>query len=267
MPTVIGLAAVARSGKDTVASMLLEHPQVATYALADPLKAGCQAAFGLTHEEAWEDDIKETVIELWGLSPRQIFQRVGTEWLRDHNPDHWLLRADRQLNHPLMEMQSDLKIDTTSPTTAVWLAVQAFWGLSDEQTWNRSSREIKDPFWEKAPEEMYEIIQAYINRDFPGYLETRSKRIISRPSKRLANPAGKSVFVIKDIRYENEAAFWRNHNGVIWHITRTHAKKVNSHSSENGIEIREKDLLIENNGTIKELEEKVKKAWSTIRDS
>ncbi|MER2298532.1 MAG: deoxynucleotide monophosphate kinase, partial [Pseudomonas sp.] len=48
MPTIIGLAAVARSGKDTVASMLLEHPEVAAYALADPLKLGCQALFGLT---------------------------------------------------------------------------------------------------------------------------------------------------------------------------------------------------------------------------
>lgn len=98
MPTIIGLAAVARSGKDTVASMLMEHPEVATYALADPLKAGCQAIFGLSDAEAWSDEAKEKTIDLWGLSPRQLFQRAGTEWLRDHNADHWLLRADRQLN-------------------------------------------------------------------------------------------------------------------------------------------------------------------------
>lgn len=59
MPTIIGLAAVARSGKDTVASMLMEHPEVATYALADPLKAGCQAIFGLSDAEAWSDEAKE----------------------------------------------------------------------------------------------------------------------------------------------------------------------------------------------------------------
>ena len=51
MRTIIGLAALARSGKDTVASMLLKLPGVAAFALADPLKVGCQALFGLTDEE------------------------------------------------------------------------------------------------------------------------------------------------------------------------------------------------------------------------
>ena len=59
MRTIIGLAALARSGKDTVASMLLSIPGVAAFALADPLKLGCQALFGLTDAEAWQDDIKE----------------------------------------------------------------------------------------------------------------------------------------------------------------------------------------------------------------
>ena len=99
MKTIIGLAALARSGKDTVAGMLLQHRNVAAFALADPLKSGCQALFGLSSEEAWCDTIKEEVIEPWGLSPRQMFQTVGTEWMRNHNPEHWLMRADKQLNH------------------------------------------------------------------------------------------------------------------------------------------------------------------------
>lgn len=82
MPTIIGLAAVARSGKDTVASMLMEHPEVATYALADPLKAGCQAIFGLSDAEAWSDEAKEKTIDLWGSRLANSFsgrERNGLE--------------------------------------------------------------------------------------------------------------------------------------------------------------------------------------------
>lgn len=80
MTKIIGIAAVARSGKDTVASMLLKHEGVATYALADPLKLGCQILFGLTDAETWHDDLKEKVIPHWGWSPRKIFQTVGTDY-------------------------------------------------------------------------------------------------------------------------------------------------------------------------------------------
>jgi hypothetical protein len=58
MKKILGLAAKARSGKDTAASILLTHPQVAAYALADPLKAGCQALFALTPEQTWDDTAK-----------------------------------------------------------------------------------------------------------------------------------------------------------------------------------------------------------------
>ena len=98
MTQIIGLAAVARSGKDTVASMLLKHEGVTTYALADPLKIGCQILFGLTDAETWHDNIKEEVILHWGWSPRKFFQTVGTDWLRELNSDHWLLRANLAFN-------------------------------------------------------------------------------------------------------------------------------------------------------------------------
>ncbi|MGV2837065.1 deoxynucleotide monophosphate kinase family protein, partial [Pseudomonas shirazensis] len=81
----------------------------------------------------------------------------------------------------------------------------------------------------------------------------------------LTNTTGKSIFVIKDIRYENEAAFWRSHNGIIWHITRNDAAKVQSHSSEDGINFHAGDILIENNDTLEELRKKVNTAWSCVR--
>lgn len=265
MPTIIGLAAVARSGKDTVASMLLEHTEVAAYALADPLKAGCQAIFGLSDAEAWSDEAKEKTIDLWGLSPRQLFQRVGTEWMRDHNVDHWLLRADRQLNHKPVERRPVLASELASPFAALWLGVQAFWGLSDDQTWQTELRAKKDPFWKISPYEMLAVVQHCLSRDFPYFTRTRNNRPINPPTRPLINAAGKSIFVIKDIRYENEAAFLRSHNGVIWHIIRNNTQKVQPHSSENGVKPLPEDILIENNGTLEDLRKKIELAWSRVR--
>lgn len=264
MSTIIGLAAVARSGKDTVASMLLEHPEVAAYALADPLKLGCQALFGLTDDEAWLDEIKETSIDLWGVSPRQMFQRAGTEWMRHDNPDHWLLRADKQLNHAALPPSAPTPANLASPSSSIWLAVQAFWGMSDEQTWCETLRSEKDDFWGRTPQEMFSVLESYVQRDFPEYQARRAHRPVHAPTRKLTDSSGKSIFIIKDIRYENEASFWRSHGGVIWHITRNNATKVNSHSSEDGILILGVDFHIENNGTLEELRHKVQHAWKSV---
>ncbi|WP_122614156.1 deoxynucleotide monophosphate kinase [Pseudomonas viridiflava] len=264
MPTIIGLAAVARSGKDTVASMLLEHKDVAAYALADPLKAGCQSLFGLSDEQTWSDDIKEEVIQMWGLSPRQMFQRVGTEWLRDHNPDHWLLRADRQLNHPRPPSRLPTIDDLGSPSSSIWLAVQAIWDLSHEQTFKHNHRDTLDAFWSLTPNQMFSVLSNYLHTDFPKFSNVRSQLPTTLSTKKQLDAFGKSIFVIKDIRYENEASFWRNHNGVIWHITRNSAPKVHQHSSENGINFMPGDKLIQNDGTLDELRKKVNQAWIRV---
>jgi hypothetical protein len=264
LPTIIGLAAVARSGKDTVASMLLEHKDVAAYALADPLKAGCQSLFGLSDEQTWSDDIKEEVIQMWGLSPRQMFQRVGTEWLRDHNPDHWLLRADRQLNHPRPPSRLPTIDDLGSPSSSIWLAVQAIWDLSHEQTFKHNHRDTLDAFWSLTPHQMFSVLSNYLHTDFPKFSNVRSQLPTTLSTKKQLDASGKSIFVIKDIRYENEASFWRNHNGVIWHITRNSAPKVHQHSSENGINFMPGDKLIENDGTLDELRKKVNQAWIRV---
>lgn len=264
MPTIIGLAAVARSGKDTVASMLLEHEDVAAYAMADPLKSGCQSLFGLTEEETWSDFLKEKRIAIWGMSPRQMFQWVGTDILRDHNPEHWLLRADRHLNHLRLDSPPPSSEDLAQPSSYVWLAVQSIWGLTLEQAFDPLLRSTIDPFWSLTPNQMFEVLTKYLRKDFPLYEQTRLKLQVLTPSRTLNNPKGKNIFIIKDIRFENEAAFWRSHHGVIWHVIRKGAEKVNAHMSEAGIKCQHGDWVIENNGSLEELRQKVELAWNGI---
>ena len=259
---IIGIAAPARSGKDTVASLLLQHNNISAYALADPLKLGCQALFGLTDEETWVDDFKEKSIALWERSPREFFQHVGTEWMRAKNPEHWLMRADRAINTPVENLEAPSLQDHK---LLFKLAAQAFFGLSDKQTWDQNCSTVVDPFWNSSPQQMFDLIESLTIKDYPDYLTKRSQRptTLSVSKQLLMNK--NDIILIKDIRFENEADFLRRHNGVIWHIIRHDAQKVNHHSSEFGIKIKESDIVIDNNSSLEQLAVTVENEWLALQ--
>ncbi|OZY35148.1 deoxynucleotide monophosphate kinase [Pseudomonas lundensis] len=269
MKKVVGLAAKARSGKDTGAAILLLNPEVTAYALADPLKRGCQALFNLTDAQTWDDNAKELKVEAWGLSPREFFQRVGTEWMRAHNPVHWLMRADREIYAP--EAITPLSpAQLSHPELPFILGAKAFFNLSDKQCWDEDATKEADSFWNMTPAEMIDFVKAEALKDFPDFFERRA----STPSQKINDMAyikkpildteGKSIVIIKDIRFENEAAYIRNLNGAILHIVRDNAEIVKSHSSEFGIEVRTGDIVIKNNGTLIEYQEALDEAWKTL---
>ncbi|MFJ2548824.1 deoxynucleotide monophosphate kinase [Pseudomonas sp. NPDC087612] len=269
MKKVVGLAAKARSGKDTGAAILLQHPEVTAYALADPLKRGCQALFNLSDAQTWDDNVKELKVDAWGLSPREFFQRVGTEWMRAHNPLHWLMRADREIYAP--EAISPITpAQLSHPELPFILAAKAFFNLSDEQCWDASATNETDKFWKMTPAEMIGLVKAKALQDFPDFFERRSatplqpineSEYIKKP---ILNTDGKCIIIIKDIRFENEAAYIRGLNGAIWHIVRDNAESVNTHSSEFGIKAEPADIVIKNNGTLAEYKTTLDEAWKAL---
>lgn len=92
--TLIGLAGRARVGKDTVAEFLIREHGFRRYAFAQPIKEAARAIFGLTEARAFGDVGKETLIPEWGMSPREMFQTIGTEFGRRMiAPDIWIRRA------------------------------------------------------------------------------------------------------------------------------------------------------------------------------
>lgn len=269
MKRVIGLAAKARSGKDTAAALLLQHPDVAAYALADPLKRGCQILFNLSDSQAWDDTAKEVKVDAWGLSPREFFQRVGTEWMRAHNPVHWLMRADREIYAPEVTLplqQSQLD----NPDLPFILAAKAFFNLNDRQCWDINASEEKDIFWDMTPGEMIELVKSKALEDFPDFSDRRNAmlpQVVNETAyftKPTLDTNDKSFIIIKDIRFENEAAYIRSIGGKIWHIVRLNAEQVNQHTSELGIEVRADDIVIPNNGTFEEYEAALDAAWNAL---
>lgn len=90
---LIGIHGKARSGKDLAAKHLVNRHGFVRNAFADPLKMAAQQMFMLTDEQTWSDELKEVVIPYWEMSPREMFQKVGTEGGRMlFGEDIWLKR-------------------------------------------------------------------------------------------------------------------------------------------------------------------------------
>lgn len=78
---VIGLGHRARSGKDTVASHLVQHYGFKRYALADILKESVNIVTGWNEDHSF-GHLKEVPDPTWGCSPRYAYQKLGTEGYR-----------------------------------------------------------------------------------------------------------------------------------------------------------------------------------------
>jgi hypothetical protein len=78
---LIGLLAKKRYGKDTIADYLVSNHRFKKVSLAHPLKIACKTLFGFTDRQLYGQD-KEVVDPYWGVSPRVVFQYLGTEVFR-----------------------------------------------------------------------------------------------------------------------------------------------------------------------------------------
>lgn len=169
---IIGIAGKARSGKDTIAKMIVSKVGGKVLKLAEPLKAAA-SAMTLEPYSKFEYGDRSKEIEGLGISYRRLLQLLGTD----------------------------------------------------------VCRAISDDFW----------------------VNVLNKRILSETAN------GQDLFIISDVRFENEADYVRRNGGVVVHVKREQVGQENvpAHISEAGLEIKNGDYVIENNGTLGELEQKV----------
>ena len=167
---VTGIAGPAGSGKDEVADAIVRlNPKYSKDSFAAPLKDMLRIGLSLSEEQI-SGGLKETVSPVYGRSPRNMMQTLGTDWGRQLvGDDVWLRAFDRRL---------------------------------------------------------------------------------------------KGNTVVSDVRFENEAAYVREH-GVLIHVVRprdlntTAMGDNSSHVSESGIERHASDYVIQNDGTKDQLYAKV----------
>jgi hypothetical protein len=94
---IIGLVGKAKSGKDTVADYAVKNYGFEKAAFADDLKALCKNMFDLTDAQIHTQEGKETVDVRYGITPREILQKVGTDWFRSVYPNIWVNRLITKL--------------------------------------------------------------------------------------------------------------------------------------------------------------------------
>lgn len=91
---IIGLAGLARSGKDTIADFLMADPifsRYSRYSFATPIKDMILAGLDLADKEEAKAEL------LYGCTYRSIAQTLGTEWGRECiHPDLWVKIAERR---------------------------------------------------------------------------------------------------------------------------------------------------------------------------
>jgi hypothetical protein len=95
---LIALCGAAGSGKNTVADRLVKEHGFYHIAFADPLYEMVSIVTGLPREDLEDREVKETVIDWLGKSPRELLQSLGTEWGRNAvNEQIWIMAAFRRV--------------------------------------------------------------------------------------------------------------------------------------------------------------------------
>lgn len=102
LPPVVGIAGRARSGKSTAAALLVEVvlPHLSPVedaqiiGFADPLKAAATAMLGGVN--ATSDAFKTTEV-MPGITGRELLQVLGTEIVRQLDPDFWVILGMRRV--------------------------------------------------------------------------------------------------------------------------------------------------------------------------
>ena len=78
---IIGITGRKRHGKDTLSDYLVARHGYRKLSFAEPLKAICKTLFGLTDAQLYGDK-KEEIDDYWNVSPRVLYQYIGTDLLR-----------------------------------------------------------------------------------------------------------------------------------------------------------------------------------------
>ena len=100
MPKLIGLTGGKGQGKDTAA----KFGPCKSFAFADPLKQAAMAMFDLTHEQVYDEALKDQVDVRYDKTPRQLLQWLGTDVIRDQfSKNHWLTLMEYKLIRAMEE--------------------------------------------------------------------------------------------------------------------------------------------------------------------
>ena len=109
IPRIIGISGAKFSGKSKVASILCDKYDYNIKSFAEPLKLAAKEIFLLDEDQLYDPIKKETIDKRLGISPREIFQVLGTDIFRNniynffpriklHNDNIWITNMNLYIN-------------------------------------------------------------------------------------------------------------------------------------------------------------------------
>jgi len=99
---LIGLVGEAGSGKDTAADYMVEEGWT-KFAFAQALKDICIEYLGLSYDDAYTQEGKLKFNDFWGMTNREILQKVGTDAFRmGFHKDTWVKIAELKIQKMLL---------------------------------------------------------------------------------------------------------------------------------------------------------------------
>lgn len=118
--------------------------------------------------------------------------------------------------------------------------------------------DLNDPYWAARKEEVIPALgvsprhmMQTLGTDWGRMLICNEIWLIMAYQRLLRNGPG---MIISDVRFENEADWVRANGGRVVHIVRDDTAPVKDHISEAGVQVRDADLVIHNNGTLEEFQ-------------
>jgi len=119
---LIGLTGKAGSGKDTVGDYLVEKHKFESAAFADHLKDVTALAFGIDKKHFQNQELKTIVHPTFGITPREMIQKVGTECFRAHfDDDFWVKHIDMLYKEMLEEDKNFIVTDCRFDNEVMWV--------------------------------------------------------------------------------------------------------------------------------------------------
>lgn len=120
---LIGICGAAGSGKDEVASVLIEEFGYIRNKFADPLYEMAAAMTGYTVSQLQDRRLKEKPIGwLDGKTPRQLLQTLGTDWGREMVcSDVWIRSVQKRVERALEDGRFSVITDLRFDNEADWI--------------------------------------------------------------------------------------------------------------------------------------------------
>jgi hypothetical protein len=85
---IIGIYGKKGSGKDTFSDFICEKYNFTKYGFGDPIKNIASIIFGFSKEQLYGNK-KEEIDPIWGIRPRDFFQKFGTDYAQFILPTHF----------------------------------------------------------------------------------------------------------------------------------------------------------------------------------